>query len=41
MAPRPPASPLPWLLLVLAGILAAAAGAAGFARLRRGGVSAA
>jgi Domain of unknown function (DUF4397) len=36
-APRPPADPLPWLLLILAGAVAAAAGAAGLARPRRAG----
>jgi len=40
MAPRPPANPAPWLLLILAGILAAAAGATGLARPRRGDVTA-
>ena len=39
MAPRSPASPAPWLLLIVAGILAAGAGATGLARARRGGVT--
>jgi hypothetical protein len=39
-APRPPANPAVWLLLIVAGILVAAAGGTGLARPRRGGVTA-